>query len=121
MDTFEIATTVEVKASLITDLLSTAGMAIGYWATSIHDDEERQRVTVKLIEPADETNQLSYVTYYAALAAALVGVSDGKLAAREDLRQHAQVAVVEDDAGEIDSEIADVVVQYALFGDIVFG
>lgn len=41
--------------------------------------------------------------------------------ARSDLVEHARRAILEADAGEIDGEISDCAIQYALFDEIVYG
>jgi hypothetical protein len=46
---------------------------------------------------------------------------DGKARAREDIVKTIMLANRENDAGDIDSEIADVIVQVGLFGEIVYG
>jgi hypothetical protein len=101
----------------VTNLLDCAGSGISYWAAYGHVDEDAK--TYRVVEssselaegdaPADKT--LSFDDLRKAFAA---------LAKAGTLPDWQMREIAEDDLG-FDSMVGDLVVQWAMFGEIVFG
>lgn len=101
-------------------LLDTAIGWINYWCDEIQICPEEEVVRVR---PTDEHE--SQVTTFGALATTLLGVAQ-----RDDMKvcEYARSYLTdllseypEYAAGNIDAELADVVLQLALFGEVVYG
>lgn len=95
------------------DLCDVAGYAIGYWAReaevskdiyTIHDQEGDTHVVTK--EKLEKTILDAYAGNYKLI--------DHNQRAVHEL-------VTENEAGEIDTECIDLLIQYALFGEVVYG
>lgn len=80
----------------------------GGWAISWLEDE------------ADPNSRTEKRVTRQQLAQGLAEVAFGR-GARSDLIEHARAAIFEADPGEIDREISDCALQYAVFDDITFG
>lgn len=113
---FEFNAKLDITAELVDTVVEVGGYSIAYWANALvmaddgiavawYDDDEK-------IERKNAT--------WRDLARGLAEIAFGK-GARQDLVDHARRAILEPDAGEIDGEIADVAIQYALFDEIVYG
>lgn len=111
----------DVPDSDIDVLLEMAGYGIAYWASSL--GVVGRNVTIVDAEDDDEI----FSTNYTALAQALVDIGAGKLGsgygqyARNYLKDLLDSEDKEYAAGNIDSDLADHVVQYALFNKLVYG
>lgn len=101
------------------DLVDTAGYAIGYWAdrAEVHwgaadkkysvweddDDNTRHDITPDMIEQA------------------MVDIYTGKIPVSKGILDSVTSAIMEEEYGEVDGDAADVIIQIAAFGEIVYG
>ena len=120
MTEINIVKTYNVPDGDIEVLIEMAGYGIGYWAMSAVVDDEARTYTV-----TDEDGP--YVVYYDDLARVLVEVALGEHEVgypREYAINYLQELEGEGSkyaAGEIDSDLADAIVQIAALGEIVYG
>ena len=120
---YTITAPIEIPDEMVDELLSGAYFGAHYWATSLSTalEDEKGAITVGWYDDeSDPRSRQSKTITRQALARGLAEIAFGK-GARSDLVAHARRAILEKDAGEVDSEIADVALQYALFDKIVFG
>jgi hypothetical protein len=109
----------EIPDSDIEVLLEMAGYGIDYWASELTING--RYVTVTDLEEGGHNGETdTYRTNYTALAQALVDIGTGALESgySEYARNYLNDGL---DAGYFDSDIADHVVQYALFGELIYG
>lgn len=123
--TNRIEITVELTDEFIADALDAAGYGIAYWAEDMSEPEAdgAGNMGVRITPDAEAREHYPYGAKwvsFGSLAHALAKVARGDIA-RSDLTEHARRAILESDAGEVDSELGDVMVQVAMFGEIVFG
>lgn len=117
---FKFNAPVEIGEELVEAIVEVGGMVIAYWASSMVNYSDGIGISWH-DDPDDPSSELrSKTVTWRALARGLAEIAFGK-GARSDLVDHARRAVFEKDAGEIDGEIADVAIQYALFDEIVYG
>jgi hypothetical protein len=111
----------ELQAELLSDLIDAAGYGIGYWAVEAHQDDQAQTYTITLDEDAaEEAGKPQVVLTYAQLRTAIRKVAQGSLVA-PSLTRAANDFIFRPGQAEPDSDLADVVVQVAVFGEVVFG
>ena len=110
---------VGVTAENVEAIVEVGGYSIAYWAQAMVEADDGIGVAWYEEEGNPDTLTRKNATWEQ-LARGLMEVAFGR-GARSDLVEHARRAVINDDAGEIDGEIADVAIQYALFDEIVFG
>jgi hypothetical protein len=114
---------VTVPERTIDTLIEMAGYGIDYWVSTAVIDSEAGTYTV--VEDEDGTEHV--ISYYK-LAETLIRVAlDPSLGLRDDIVGYAfewfkqEREGDEFAAGEIDSDLADVVVQIAAFGEVIYG
>lgn len=120
---YTIDAPLEISDELVDEIRNGAYAYSGYWAIGIADADDTEQGPIAVIWLEDENDPKSRerkVITRQELARGLAEIAFGK-GARSDLVEHARRAILEKDAGEIDAEIADVALQYAVFGEIVFG
>jgi hypothetical protein len=111
----QVTIQVDISNQFIDDLIDTAGMSIGYWASEATQDDEQETYTVTEQESGDE-----FVITYRRIAKSLEDLIAGKGKIAKEILSNLRTAVMEDDASYVDSEVADSVIQYAIFGEIVY-
>jgi hypothetical protein len=100
------------RKQFIVDLIDTAGYGIGYWAASAEVDTEEE--TYLITEQEGGEFDWPVRLHYADIWDAVVRVAkDGNLAAQE--------AVADLDDCDIDSVVADIIIQTAIFGKVIYG
>lgn len=99
----------------IANLIDCAGYGIGYWATTAtHDSDAKTYRVVESQEAAGETKRMAARLTYDNLRRAFnVLFESGKL-------PDWQMREIQDDDLGFDSEVADMVIQQAMFGQIVY-
>lgn len=114
---------VEIPEGFIEDaIIDTAGYGIGYWASAAQVDSDRSEYVVT----EDETGKVFTLTY-AELADAFLDLALGDAPVGSDYQGWAFEALQEIRAGEqypggsIDAPTADIIVQWAAFGEVVYG
>lgn len=101
----------------VTDLLDCAGTGIGYWAQSATVDEEAKTYYVQsseAVEVAGEEITEKTITFDEIRAAF-------STLAKEDRLPDWQMREIADGDLAFDSMVADITVQQAMFGEIIFG
>lgn len=92
-----------------------------HWLQTVAVPNTRQRLWLHVaIAERDEPNKGRMVDENV-LAQGIRLLLVGKVGIRSDLLEHLKTGVWEGDAGEIDAEVADCIVQAGLFGQIVYG
>ena len=124
---YKATITVELDDSFMETLVDMAGYGIAYWAQEIYLHTQPETVSgVITVTPHEEfIDEFPAKTLdYRTLAWALQEIAKGGIV-NSYLTEYARNVLLgengEPDAGNIDSELADVVVQYAMFQKIVFG
>jgi hypothetical protein len=136
-----MSTTIMVKVDLADDFLDDVRVTateggIGYWANVVDYTwrEPDGRTVVVTHDPDDmaDLHVAALASYYAngcagvvidraAIARGIAALLDGSVPVGKYLLDMISTGVREGDAGEIDSDGADVIVQAAIFGKIIFG
>lgn len=83
-------------------------------------DEDPRGNTVKIVDIEDEDQPEFYVTD-AEIIKGINLIIDGKIAIREDYVKTIRQANKENDAGDIDVELADIILQAAIFESYIYG
>jgi len=117
----------DVPDSDIVVLLEMAGYGIAYWASSMSVRD--RKVTILEQEGHSSDGPEEHVRTFEQLAEVLVkiGVGDEKYGsayndyAKAYLRDLDDPTEAEWAAGNIDSDLADHVIQYAVFGELIYG
>jgi len=106
----------DISDNFIVNLIHTAGFSIGYWAETAQLDQDNQTYMVKESESDDD-----FVITYRRIGKSIEELLAGKSDVRQSIIDYLRKAVTEDDASYVDSDVADVVIQWAIFGDVVYG
>lgn len=110
----------EVTGEVIENIIEQAGFGIGYWALAALVTAD-QKYIVTEYGPEHGGEGREFTLKHRDLAAALTGIVSGKYThITSYLVNAARAALFEKDAGEIDSDLADVIVQCACFQDVIF-
>jgi len=95
-------------------IVDTAGYAIGYWASSaVVDDTGSYSVT-------DSDDRKTYVVTRATVEQAVLDLHL-KSPLNKYFQRAIELLVVEGDASDVDADVADVLIQQACFGSVVYG
>lgn len=129
MVTVKVKRVIEIPDNFIEDaIIDPAGYGIGYWAVSAEMDPYARTYTVTEQSAHGVGDPATHVISYDKLAQVLVKIAYKPEYARwEDWAAWAQEAINELEAGEefpggtIDSELADAIVQFAAFGELIYG
>lgn len=108
--------TYTLSIEAIEDTIDTAGYGIGYWASSAVVDDKAQTYTV-----TDGETPETFVLTYQSIFEAVLKLSNGDVKIRKDIAQTCAIALLDYEEAEIDSEIADCIIQVACFGDVIYG
>ena len=128
MKNFEVkfAKEITLSAMFISDIFDTAFEGgINYWcseAKTTYDGEGDERHIVSAIltdAEADDGNAIKLTQELT--VEALAKIIDGTFKCRSDIRDAITRAVFENDGGYIDADGADVIVQFAVFKELVYG
>lgn len=120
---YSVLTEVEIDDEFIEDaIIDTAGYGIYGIASSAIVDSDARTYSVRFYD-----SHATVTASYDAIAEAFIDLSMGKVQARSDIVEAAASTIRELQNGEpfaggdIDSEVASVIVQVAFFGKIVYG
>ena len=106
--------TFNLSQSDFDSIVDTAGYAIGYWASSaVVDDTGSYSVT-------DSDDRKTYVVTRATVEQAVLDLHL-KSPLNKYLQRAIELLVVEGDASDVDADVADVLIQQACFGSVVYG
>ena len=90
--------------------------AIGYWSTCIeYRWSATQRAIVEDLDEAEREITLDTI------ARGLTVIADGSVAVSDDLRRVILAAGRGNDAGDVDANAADVIVQAGISGEVIYG
>jgi hypothetical protein len=119
--TYQANIIVPIPREQLVDVLTEAQGACAYWAADISLDGESLIVDEIVTEGEPETKRHTVPMF--SLAAAVEGLASGKLPVRADIARYIREALLdpESELGELDWDAADVIVQYAVFGELVYG
>jgi len=98
-------------------LVDTAGYSIGYWASAAVVDSEAHTYTVT----DGETGEIKTLTADQLLSAMLRLAYDENANVTDSIAKYAREALTTGDYGDVDGEVADMVVQIAMHGEVVYG
>jgi hypothetical protein len=94
------------------DICDTAGYSIGYWAR-----QGQLRLTSYIV--TDEDGVQHKITPEL-LGRVMVEVAAGRYDLRDDIIKSVKSAVEDQEYGDIDTEVADVLIQIACFGVVIY-
>ena len=122
--TYEVKIVHEVSEEFLFDILTTAAEGgIGYWA--IYDVDRAEDLSVTRIhhicDAEDEEEELGNDIDARAVAHALALIAAGKTNLSNYHIDIITKAVADDDCSELDADDCDVIVQVALFDEVVYG
>lgn len=109
----EVNQTFTVTEEDIETVVEMAGYGINYWASSATFEDGEYTIT-----DAEDEEVINSCTAEE-LAEALVKIGTGQF--QSGYQEYASDYLKHSDAGFIDADLADHVVQYAIFGDVIYG
>jgi hypothetical protein len=118
-DTTKITIVIQISDDTVEEIVESAGSYIDYWSDGIDWGAGERYVTVHERQDDDDSKVISHRVPYSVIAYALGRLVDGEYTARADLVTAARRAAL--DASSIDAELADIIIQCAIFGHIVYG
>lgn len=104
------------------DIVDTAGYIIGYWADEAeysepHPESDSEACYSVSCEEGTEIYEL----HKADIEKAIKLIAEGEIKVCQPIRDSILLAVREDDYGHVDGHAADVLIQAACFGEIIYG
>ena len=122
-DTIEIETTTTytLPVEAIENIICDAGVWIGYWASNGVVDETNQTYIITEEEAHDGEGARDFTLTYTDIVRAMVKLAKGEVAVRQDIREAINEAFINYDESDLDGEVADVIIQVACFGDVIYG
>jgi hypothetical protein len=114
---------VTLDNQLIEEIIETAGYGINYWAHSGHNDKLAETYTLTWdgedFEDSDPNSAGKRVLTYEDIAKAVEGLNTGEAKAGDWLIK--QLAEWLNGEQTMDTDLADVIIQVALFDEIIYG
>jgi len=123
--TITISLTLQISEETLRDIGSAAVEGgIGYWSEIEGYDYESSNMGV--LYELDECGNVTarnrkFNLTTAEILQGCIRVLDPNFKVCESIREYVKLALIEDDAGNVDAEVADVIVQAAWFNEIVYG
>lgn len=112
---------VEIPSDDLVVLLDMAGYGVSYWCTLMETDEDEQVVRVR----TDEAPSVLTVIPFGTLAKVLVEMTTADMIVAEYARDYFKDLTSEDGrewaAGNFDSDLGDIVLQLAMFNEVIYG
>lgn len=118
-DSTKITIVIQISDDIVEEIVESAGSYIDYWSDGIDWGAGERYVWVHERPSDGDGAVVSHRVAYSVIAYALGRLVDGEYTARFDLVAAARRAAL--DASSIDAELADVIIQCAIFGHIVYG
>lgn len=122
--TYTLTAKFEISVQEITDLIETAGYGMNYWCEFGKYDDEAQTYEVRLDAEAqdgvDWETDTKVITYQE-IVDAIQKLISGEVSVGNWIRESLVAEFISKDGGSMDSDGAEVVIQVALFGEIIFG
>jgi hypothetical protein len=110
----------EAQVELFSMLVEDAGMTIGYWAEQARHSESKQTYQVSVQDEFVEDYPSKTLTYQDLLDASKK-IASGEVKVNSQTKSVCQAIVSDPSDVDYDADDADVIVQVAMFGEIVFG
>jgi len=113
---------VDVSDDDVVDMIETAGYAIAYWCERASVDVKARTYTITPDEEARFYEQYAkdFTIGFDDIVRTLLEIAVGKHKVGYP-REYAQKWLTDKDGGHLDTDIMDVVIQIACFGEVVFG
>lgn len=116
----DIMTTYALPVEAITDIISGAvEYAITYWADEVLWSPDIQTIVIHE-EEGEEGNDSHTLTYGDILGSA-IAVAQGKSGCNSAIREMVAEAFISYEDADLDADAYDVIIQFACFGEIVYG
>jgi hypothetical protein len=121
--TYTITTTATLDLEFFADVIDTAGDSIGYWASELMKDETTKSFLIKFDgSDFDDDSPLAtgqFLGTYQQITDAIQSIISGNSGCGNWIVEQARDAL----NGEptMDADLADVIIQLAVFGEIVYG
>jgi hypothetical protein len=115
---------VPVAPEFLSDVLETALYgAIDYWCAKakVHQEVVQGTKLIMSIDVREEGETEFHEITHASMVEAIQKICENEVTVTEEIRSSIYAAVTENDAGQIDATAADVIVQVAALGEIVYG
>ena len=106
---FEVKRELNIRDEDIADIIDTAGYGIGYWAKSAVVDDENGLYTI-----TDEDGQAYELRHVDIVRGVKMYIENGN-------KPYNIIYENEIDTCQIDSVVADMIIQFACFGEIIYG
>lgn len=121
---YTIQTTLTLDAEMFEDVIDTAlEYGIGYWATKGHHDRLAETLTLTWdgsdFSDTDPNSAGEHKLDYADLGKAIERLNSHEYSVRSDL--HEQLNAWLNGNPTMDADLADVIIQTALFGELIYG
>jgi hypothetical protein len=101
---------------MVRDVVDVAGYAIGYWASKAELNGGIDTFTTYTVTEAETGDE--FVLTFQKIRSARARLLDGRIPVGAYIKA---MLVNNDDAGDIDGEAADYIIQAAAFGEVVYG
>lgn len=111
----------ELSQEFISDIICTAFEGgINYWCNTADPTVvDKQYVSAVLYDAEDENK--AHTLTSEAMVEAIKGIMEGTYQCRSDIREAITKGIIDLDGGYIDADGADVIVQFAVFKELVYG
>ncbi|AAQ63333.1 hypothetical protein Nazgul32 [Burkholderia phage BcepNazgul] len=119
-----ITLSIQVSRQLCEDTMDAAAHGVEYWAHAFEHPgcgPETLNYAIEEDEPSSGETPKNFVISPEAIVKGIQAIMHPAFSVRADIRGTLFSALVEDDASNIDIEIADIIVQAAMFGEIIYG
>lgn len=116
---------VEVTTEMVQTTIEMGGYGIAYWCKSAHHDEEAQTYTIEAyVDPDGGPETASYVLTYLSIAQwieRLYTNDQQEIPNVHWVGKHYRDYLIGMDPGNMDSDLADCVIQLAALGEVRYG
>jgi hypothetical protein len=114
-----VKSTVEVDDEVIEAIIEMGQPGTDYWVSEyFHEPEKRLLTLDEDIVDYDEP-PVTHIVSYAQIAAALVQIATNQIDIGAWLVEYAAIGLK--DAGQVDADLADAVLQIAIFDELIYG
>ena len=122
----KVTVEVEVTKEFCSDVLIIASEGgLNYWAERVRvtdDADDQLRESISFIREDDESYPAERFTVnHEDVVRGIQKLLNGEVHVNAAIREYIHRGVITNDAGNIDSDAADCIVQAAAFGDVVYG
>jgi hypothetical protein len=113
---------IEDRNQIIIDTFITAVEGgINYWASLSEYSHKEGAETITVWEDSESEEGTTHVVVPEDLRKVFTGIRSGKIEVAPYIAEQVKLAYVDPDSCDIDADVADVIFQIAIFGQVVFG